>query len=68
MARKETAEILETVREGLFLLVKKKRIGTEFSKSLPDILRMEIAPGASFLPYLEAIAPRNVYEAAVDYI
>ncbi|MDR1849444.1 MAG: Hpt domain-containing protein, partial [Zoogloeaceae bacterium] len=68
VARKETAEILETVREGLFLLDKKKRIGMEFSKSLPDTLRMEIAPGASFLPYLEAIAPRNVYEAAVDYI
>ena len=67
-ARKETAEILDTVREGLFLLDKHKRIGTQFSSSLSDILRREIVPGADFLPHLEAIAPKNVYEAAVDYI
>jgi len=67
-ARQETAEILSTVREGLFLLDKDKRIGTQFSSSLPGILRRDIAPGADFLPHLEAIAPRNVYEAAMDYI
>jgi len=67
-ARKETAEILGTVQEGLFLLDKDKNIGTQFSKSLPNILRREIEPGASFMPHLEAIAPANIYEAAVDYI
>ena len=67
-ARNETVEILSTVREGLFLLDKDKRIGTQFSSSLPDILRRDIVPGADFLPHLEAIAPRNIYEAAVDYI
>ncbi|MCL1861711.1 MAG: ATP-binding protein [Proteobacteria bacterium] len=68
LARKETVEILSTVREGLFLLDKDKKIGTQFSESLPDILRRDIIPGADFLPHLEAIAPRNIYEAAVDYI
>ncbi len=67
-ARQETAEILSTVREGLFLLDKDKRIGTQFSSSLPDILRRDIEPGEDFLPHLEAIAPRNIYEAAMDYI
>ncbi|MDR2208759.1 MAG: type IV pili methyl-accepting chemotaxis transducer N-terminal domain-containing protein [Azoarcus sp.] len=68
MARQETAEILSTVREGLFLLDKAKRIGTQFSESLPHILRRDIVPGMDFLPHLEAIAPRNIYEAAMDYI
>lgn len=67
-ARQETAEILATVREGLFLLDKNKKMGTQFSESLPDILRRDIMPESGFLPHLEAIAPRNVYEAAVDYI
>ena len=67
-ARQETAEILATVREGLFLLDKDKKIGTQFSSSLPDILRRDVLPGADFLPHLEAIAPRNIYEAAMDYI
>jgi|GEM_PF-231459 len=67
-ARQETVEILSTVREGLFLLDKDKKIGTQFSSSLPDILRRDIVPGADFLPHLEAIAPRNIYEAAMDYI
>ncbi|MCL2589504.1 MAG: ATP-binding protein [Betaproteobacteria bacterium] len=67
-ARNETVEILTTVREGLFLLDKDKKIGTQFSKSLPDILKRDIVPGADFLPHLEAIAPRNIYETAMDYI
>jgi len=67
-SRKETTEILDTVREGLFLLDKNKKIGMQFSKSLPDILRRKIEPGTSFLPHLEAIAPKDIYEAAVDYI
>jgi len=67
-ARQETAEILSTVREGLFLLDKDKRIGTQFSSSLPDILRRDIVPDEDFMPHLEAIAPRNIYEAAMDYI
>jgi len=67
-ARQETAEILTTVREGLFLLDKDKKIGTQFSSSLPDILKRDIEPGSDFPPHLEAIAPRNIYEAAMDYI
>ena len=67
-ARHETAEILSTVREGLFLLDKNKKIGTQFSESLPNILRRDITPGEDFLPHFEAIAPRNIYEAAIDYI
>ncbi|MDR0565103.1 MAG: type IV pili methyl-accepting chemotaxis transducer N-terminal domain-containing protein [Azoarcus sp.] len=67
-ARGETVEILSTVREGLFLLDKEKKIGTQFSESLPVILRRDIQPGSNFLTHLEAIAPKNIYESAVDYI
>ncbi|MDR2015460.1 MAG: Hpt domain-containing protein [Azoarcus sp.] len=68
VARQETAEILSTVREGLFLLDKDKKMGMQVSESLPHILRRDIIPGSYFLPHLEAIAPRNIYEAAMDYI
>ena len=67
-ARNETVEILSTVREGLFLLSRDKKIGTQFSSSLPDILRRDIEPGTDFLPHLEAIAPKNIYEDAMTYI
>ena len=67
-ARGETIEILSTVHEGLFLLDRDKRMGTQFSESLPGILRRTIEPGMDFMPVLEAIAPKNIHDAAMDYI
>jgi signal transduction histidine kinase len=67
-ARQETAKILSTVHEGLFLLDKNKRIGMQFSNALPKILEMDITHGMEFLPILRSIIPKDIYESAVDYI
>jgi signal transduction histidine kinase len=67
-ARKETAEILSTVHEGLFLIDKDKKLGTQFSESLPMMLHREIEPGMDFMPILQNMVSEDVYESAVDYI
>jgi signal transduction histidine kinase len=67
-ARKETAEILSTVHEGLFLIDKDKKLGTQFSESLPIMLHREIEPGMDFMPILRNMVSKDVYESAVDYI
>ncbi|MDR0716731.1 MAG: type IV pili methyl-accepting chemotaxis transducer N-terminal domain-containing protein [Azoarcus sp.] len=67
-ARHETHEILTTVHEGLFLLSKEKKLGTQFSSSLPIMLHRDIEPGMDFLPILQGMVSRETYESAVDYI
>ncbi|MDR1854397.1 MAG: Hpt domain-containing protein [Azoarcus sp.] len=67
-ARGETIEILSTVHEGLFLLDKEKRLGSQFSESLPRLLHREIEPGMNFLPILKDMISAETYESAVDYI
>jgi HPt (histidine-containing phosphotransfer) domain-containing protein len=67
-ARGENAEILSTVHEGLFLLDKDKKLGTQFSESLPRMLLMEIEPGMDFMPILQGMVAKEIYESAVDYI
>ena len=67
-AQKETAEILSTVKEGLFLLDNNFLIGSQYSASLHEMLGRRIQPGADFrLVLRELIAPSN-FEAACDYI
>jgi signal transduction histidine kinase len=67
-AQEETTEILTTVHEGLFLLNKDGTLGTQFSASLPQMLRREIHPGMNFITVLGEMVPQNVFEAATDYI
>ncbi|MDR2259778.1 MAG: type IV pili methyl-accepting chemotaxis transducer N-terminal domain-containing protein [Azoarcus sp.] len=67
-ARHETHEILSTVHEGLFLLSKDKKLGTQFSSSLPIMLHRDIEPGMDFLPILQGMVSQEVYDSAVDYI
>ena len=67
-AQKETKEILGTVKEGLFLLDGEYSIGAQYSKSLGDILEHEISPNMPFLPILESMVPKKVYNEAKDYI
>ncbi|MDR1462993.1 MAG: Hpt domain-containing protein [Azoarcus sp.] len=67
-SRSENAEILTTVHEGLFLLSKDKKLGTQFSESLPKMLHIDIVPGMDFMPILQKIVSPKVYESAVDYI
>ncbi|MDR2173212.1 MAG: type IV pili methyl-accepting chemotaxis transducer N-terminal domain-containing protein [Burkholderiales bacterium] len=67
-ARKETGEILGTVKEGLFLLDREYRLGSQYSKSLRNVLRREVFPEMPFMPVLEEMVSKEVYENARDYI
>ncbi|TAK90007.1 MAG: chemotaxis protein CheA [Burkholderiaceae bacterium] len=67
-AQNETAEILGTVREGLFLLDARYKIGSQYSASLSPILGQPIVAGENFLDVLKKMVPTTVYETARDYI
>jgi len=67
-ARNETIEILTTVHEGLFLLDKDKKLGTQFSESLPKLLRRNIEPGMDFMQILREMVSLEIFESATDYI
>ena len=67
-AQKETAEILGTVKEGLFLLDADFRIGSQFSASLSDILGRPIQPGEDFRALLNQMVAAQTFSSACDYI
>ncbi|MDR3158961.1 MAG: type IV pili methyl-accepting chemotaxis transducer N-terminal domain-containing protein [Zoogloeaceae bacterium] len=67
-AQEETTEIFATVHEGLFLLNKDGTLGTQFSASLPQMLRRGIHPGMDFIAVLKEMVSPSVFEAATDYI
>lgn len=67
-AHKETAEILGTVKEGLFLLDAELRIGSQFSHSLSNVLGCPIEAGADFRKLLQGMVPANTFNLTCDYI
>lgn len=67
-AQQETAEILGTVKEGLFLLDTDYKVGSQFSASLSTILGMTVVPGLDFRARLEAMLGAQTFTAAIDYI
>jgi len=67
-AHKETDEILRTVKEGLFLIDQECRLGSQYSKSVSQILQHDVAPEMPFFQILEKMVSKNVYESAQDYI
>jgi two-component system chemotaxis sensor kinase CheA len=68
IAQKETAEILNTVKEGLFLLDPQFKIGSQYSASLSKILGRHIVAEASFRDMLSSMVPNDVFILACDYI
>ena len=68
LARKETANILRTVNEGLFLLDRNQRIGTERSMALANIFRREDFDGMTFEGLLRNIVPEKTLKTAQDYV
>ena len=68
LAQQETAEILGTVKEGLFLLDAEFRFGSQYSASLVSILGTEIEPGSDFRAMLKQMVSPSIYAAACDYI
>ena len=67
-ARKETSDILRTVNEGLFLLDKDLKIGTERSMALNQIFRREDFNGYTFDQLLKEIVPEKTLRTAMDYV
>lgn len=67
-AQQETAEILGTVKEGLFLLDPTFRIGSQYSRSLAEILGRSIEAGADFRALLQGMVTPATCTAACDYI
>lgn len=68
VAQKETADILGTVKEGLFLLDAEFRFGTQYSTSLAAILGGEVTPGSDFRELLRQMLHPDIYPSAIDYI
>lgn len=67
-AQKETAEILGTVKEGLFLLDANFKVGLQFSRSLATILGRKVEAGTDFRALLQSMVPGSTYDLACDYI
>ena len=67
-AQRENAEILGTVKEGLFLLDSEFNIGSQFSSSLPKVLQKNVIAGMPFMPVLQEITSPETYQSAFDYI
>jgi two-component system, chemotaxis family, sensor kinase CheA len=66
--RKETADILRTVNEGLFLLDKDLKVGSERSLALNNIFRREDFSGFTFDQLLKEIVPEKTLRTAMDYV
>ncbi len=67
-ARKETADILRTVNEGLFLLDKDLKLGSERSMALNTIFRKEDFSNLTFDMLLKDIVPEKTLKTAMDYV
>jgi two-component system chemotaxis sensor kinase CheA len=67
-AQRETAEILSTVKEGLFLLDHDFLIGSQYSSSLAPMLGQPISAGGNFQTILRDLVAPDVYKSACEYI
>ncbi len=67
-ARKETQNILRTVNEGLFLLDRRSRIGTERSMALASIFRRDDLDNLAFDDVLRDIVPEKTLKTAQEYV
>jgi two-component system chemotaxis sensor kinase CheA len=66
--RKETQDILRTVNEGLFLLDKDLKLGSERSMALNNIFRREEFLDLTFDKLLKDIVPEKTLRTAMDYV
>ncbi|NMG27725.1 ATP-binding protein [Aromatoleum evansii] len=67
-ARRETTDILRTVREGLFLIDRNGTIGTQRSEHLARVFPHPLAPGDNFLVTLAALVTPETMDSARQYI
>lgn len=67
-ARKETQEILDTVNEGLFLLDKNQKIGTQYSRVLHSMFERDDIAENEFSSILKDIVTEKVMAIANRFI
>ncbi len=67
-AEQQISNILGTVREGLFLVDRKGRIGGTHSASLTTLLRLESPAGGTLEDLLEPIVDQKTLHAATKYL
>ncbi len=67
-ARRETHDILSTVKEGLFLIDSDLRIGSQYSRALERIFRRKKFAGLRFEDLLKQIVPEKTLNVAKDYV
>jgi two-component system chemotaxis sensor kinase CheA len=67
-AKNETDRILETVKDGLFLMKPDFTIGNQYSDSLTKIINVDKPEGHNFLSILKKIVPEKTLATAQDYM
>lgn len=67
-ANEENREILQSVREGLFLITPDFRIGSQLSKSAHALFGRPLAPGQDFFGLLEPLLTDKALDDARDYV
>jgi two-component system, chemotaxis family, sensor kinase CheA len=67
-AQQQTADIMRTVKEGLFLLDAKSRIGAAHSASLARLFKTEQLAGLSFEELLRPLVPAKTLATAMKYV
>ncbi len=67
-AREETEEILETLREGLFLLNRDGTIGSQRSASLDRLFSKKLGPRERFADVLQGLVEPDTAALALEYV
>lgn len=67
-AQEETTEILNTVREGLFLLDSELLIGSQCSKEMEEIFEIDNIAGVEFSALLRNIIPTDKIDTVEDFV
>ncbi len=67
-AQRQVANILNTVREGLFLIDRDGLIGSAHSESLTALLRVESPAGSTFEDLLRPLVDQKTLQAATRFI
>ncbi|MGH8080168.1 MAG: ATP-binding protein [Lysobacter sp.] len=67
-SRKQTDDILATVKEGLFLVTGDLAIGHQMSNSLSQIMQRRIQPGMNLIEVLRTMVTAQTLESTRDYL
>ncbi|WP_172642469.1 ATP-binding protein [Azoarcus sp. KH32C] len=67
-ARRETDDILRTVREGLFLMHRDGTVGTQRSAHLAKVFPQPLAPGHNFLTMLATLVSDETMQSVRQYV